>query len=1138
MATITFDPATDFIRLDESVGIQDDDTTTSLPLAFSARLGLLGASAFFPGDATRNAEVASKTFISVSSTGTITNVLFSDSAGDPLNGVDSGLDIVGGGDIYLYTDTANDNIVIGRVGGSTGDIAFAAYLQENTDGTVTLWMVTYTAIDHPDITDPDDTVSILQSVLFVGVEESLDFDLSTLASGQNNWNRFGDMDPSLPGDTFQIVLFADESGQTVNTSKGGGETTIGNSNQLMNGINPSKDGDGEGMIFTFVKNSADELLTGDLGDQSTIAYEDLHLSGGGSWSISQTQGGAPYAVATMEAYVTADDGDLTNPLSADTQVDITYIRIVNGDGQQIAEVTGSGTFTRTDGKKGTINGTITFDADGGVRIEGLLAKDEVFYETATDHNRLFLQNTGTDADNLPWDIGGFSLQDGGITTRDVGPQMLIDDAGPQFAGQNIPAVQEDALSDGIPDDASDTTIQTVNLNDYIAPGTDAPAVFALQNGTGPSLTSKGETVTYSVVGNVLTASATDGVTTWTVFTVTLAADGNLTFELKDQLDHTGAGDNETLTFSLMPFLSVTDAEGDPAQLVSAVTATVENDVPEDNDNTSSGLVQEDDLAEGNDEGDPPTDQVSGDLSNTVNTGADDPVTWAIDPTATAPAGLTSRGAAVSYSVNATKDVLTASAGGETVFTLTVNADGTWTFDLERQLDHSGINSDTETIRLDFSTAVIATDFDKDSTTLDAGSFYVDVENDIPTIGEVDNGFVDFAKGNSIDGDLNGDGSADTPNTYKFTGNFISDITIPGDVGEAIPGLSGSLVSDTEIVWSAGGTDYFQLLLNSDATYTFNVLEDPEPAILTFDFDGFPAGNQIYGVFGANEDGSSNQLLVAPDGLVLKVNGTLNNSQSTTLNSSLSDGSITALAVSNNSINPGEVLNFISVTGAPTNITVGETDFVAGNYKDGDTLSYTGTVERTGASFEVAQTTPNGSLVDMKVTAYDISDAAVAAGTADDGFLQDLSAGGSVVTIDTVTVYSGPPDAGGTVVAYFELTASGWQNADSPLDGPQDDDGGAVDSLAGMSVSTDSTGSVIITNIADDFVVEWTQTAGADLWALENVDGDGDGMDIGGFNFTEAQPTPDIKLTAEVQITDYDLDFATDVFEIVVDGTGI
>ena len=115
--------------------------------------------------------------------------------------------------------------------------------------------------------------------------------------------------------------------------------------------------------------------------------------------------------------------------------------------------------------------------------------------------------------------------------------------------------------------------------------------------------------------------------------------------------------------------------------------------------------------------------------------------------------LFSKGDPVTYEVSG--DTLTATAGGRTVFTLTVNTDGTWDFDLDDQLDHVDASGDTGTDLvfdpagpgtigggIDFTAIVTASieDVDGDivSDTLTdlgaaAGSFVIKVENDIPTL---------------------------------------------------------------------------------------------------------------------------------------------------------------------------------------------------------------------------------------------------------------------------------------------------------------------------------------------------------------------------------------------------------------------
>ena len=75
-----------------------------------------------------------------------------------------------------------------------------------------------------------------------------------------------------------------------------------------------------------------------------------------------------------------------------------------------------------------------------------------------------------------------------------------------------------------------------------------------------------------------------------------------------------------------------------------------------------------------------------------------------------------------------------------VFTLTVGADGSYTFTLIDQIDHPSLNDqdgdDSENLLangIDLSTFVVATDGDGDSVTLSAGSFTVQVLDDIPVV---------------------------------------------------------------------------------------------------------------------------------------------------------------------------------------------------------------------------------------------------------------------------------------------------------------------------------------------------------------------------------------------------------------------
>jgi hypothetical protein len=79
-----------------------------------------------------------------------------------------------GADILLFSDSEDNNIVLGMVG---DDIVFALYLDESDK---TLWLTQYEAIEHPDGNDPDDTVA-MGSVIFATIVDG-DGDTATAAA--------------------------------------------------------------------------------------------------------------------------------------------------------------------------------------------------------------------------------------------------------------------------------------------------------------------------------------------------------------------------------------------------------------------------------------------------------------------------------------------------------------------------------------------------------------------------------------------------------------------------------------------------------------------------------------------------------------------------------------------------------------------------------------------------------------------------------------------------------------------------------------------------------------------------------------------------------------------------------------------
>ena len=187
----------------------------------------------------------------------------------------------------------------------------------------------------------------------------------------------------------------------------------------------------------------------------------------------------------------------------------------------------------------------------------------------------------------------------------------------------------------------------------------------------------------------------------------------------------GGGSVNAIDFSSM--IVATDADGDevPGAASGSFTVAVQDDIPiqvtpptpvaatVEEDGMDAAVVAPEgingiDLSTGNKEvGDTNADDEAsgglGSLSGLFSVGADEPLTISLSTTTSGLPTLLSKGEAVTYSVTAgvSSDTLTATAGGRTVFTLVVNADGSWTFDLDDQLDHvdDGANDENTALQL-------------------------------------------------------------------------------------------------------------------------------------------------------------------------------------------------------------------------------------------------------------------------------------------------------------------------------------------------------------------------------------------------------------------------------------------------------
>jgi T1SS-143 domain-containing protein len=185
--------------------------------------------------------------------------------------------------------------------------------------------------------------------------------------------------------------------------------------------------------------------------------------------------------------------------------------------------------------------------------------------------------------------------------------------------------------------------------------------------------------------------------------------------------------------------------------------------------------------------------VAGSLTTLFHSGADAPLTFTLSTTTGGLPALFSHGDQLTYTVNG--NVLTASSSTNVVFTLTVNPNGSWTFDLIDQLDHvdNGLNDENFDLvgingssvpLIDFSSIIIATDSDGDrAPTLPAGSFTVQVQDDVPIIEGVETIYT--STGNPIfipdAGEGNGDGGGGASTIQSIIhvppGGSITDLNV-------------------------------------------------------------------------------------------------------------------------------------------------------------------------------------------------------------------------------------------------------------------------------------------------------------------------------------------------------------------------
>jgi len=499
-----------------------------------------------------------------------------------------------------------------------------------------------------------------------------------------------------------------------------------------------------------------------------------------------------------------------------------------------------------------------------------------------DHDPLLGADT---EDDIVFTVG-YTVMDADGDTASSFITATVDDDSPEPSTDTVATqyVQEDALGNESADPAandsdgsvgnldapgSDTDTAVFDLSGFVDEntGVDIPASVTYSiadigtSGVQSAYSSNGEEIWYFNQGGALVARAGDGGNAAGRVVYTLSLSGSTaTFDLDDQVDHSGAEDDDEYLYisdlGQYVLVSVTDFDNDTitTDFTGKIVVGVENDVPTLVTNAvATQYVQEDAL--GNESADPATDDtdasigildesgsdtdmVSFDLSNyvTSSAGADENATMNYNIAAIGAGGVqsayTSNGEEIWYFNQGGALVARAGDGGNDagriVYTLSLSG-STATFDLDDQVDHSGAEDDDENLAisdLGQYVEVSITDADDDTITTNfAGDISIMVENDIPVLNDyTEHAYIANEAGLSLTGVYDIDVGADEPMDVSLLRN-VTDENL-----------------DSHALWDTKGAsgDYFFVKtdLNSGGDSVYYVVDstNPDKLIATTDKD--------------------------------------------------------------------------------------------------------------------------------------------------------------------------------------------------------------------------------------------------------------------------------------------------------------
>lgn len=1118
------------VTLDETAGLQtslsassgeDNNDQDVLPSSLaSSFLARVNAYSLTPIGAAQSAS----NFISLTTTDIVVGMSFVNGSGGTIPVLGSGPGIVtdlsalDGGTISLFSDPELGSRLVWGVD-SLGQKVFAIYLDPAAGFTsASVQMVQFEALDNPLSDNPDDALD-LDDFLGVSVSTTQSFSFAGLPSGQNLFGMVGDSDRASGLVVFGVDAkfnagtgLMQQGSDTINTSQGGGATTIGVDNQMFDA--------GDAAYFTFVKNpganfTGTSLDANEADDADNVQFGSLNEGTSAFLLVSQTQGNDAVSLK-LTAYNLAGTptGKALFTAAHDTVATITSIEVRDSSGKLLGSADG-----------------VSVNLATGV-VSGLKSGYKISWTTSSPFDQVRVDGvTGK------FDIGGFGLNQSLNTSTDIGAYVRFEDDGPAVSlalKSDAQVLVDESLGENGTENESDSLGQVTVLGadlfttteDY---GVDGPgstaSVYSLELSSPGIDSGLVDTIDQSGVSLVMDGADVIGTNSKGEIVLRISIDstsGDVTLTQYRALVHSDETDSDEpdsplsiAANAVAAVRTVTDGDDDSASDSADLGPALkfEDDGPQATLSLASGaeirVDESDDENTGEDEsfglgrvtvaGSFLFDE--GGASGQDGPGASGSgysLTLASDGISSGLVDVET-GSGVTLHMDGA-DVVGRDGEGHEVLRISIDAEsGDVTVTLERALEHTNAGESDESLSpLSIANnAVYAVytlvdgDGDQDSASADLGPA-IKFEDDGPTLGPISDAVVDFAKDASVTKSLGGNVGED-PNgsPYTLTG-FTESITVNGVE------LHGVLASDAQSVTyyadsndddtygSTGDTAYYRLSLDQQGAgnYTFDVLVDPPVSTQSFSFNGLPSGQNLFGMVAGSSGGSG--LIVYAAGAKYDSAGMMQQGSST-INTSQGGGN-TTIGVNNQMFDKGEGAFFTFVKNPVPNFT--GTSLDANEADDADNMKFGSLLETKTGFLTISQT--QGNLPNnLTITAYDVA-------------VDDSPQGQALVTADKVAVAI-------TDVRVFDSA------------------GNAV--TVGVSISE---GVATLTGLRAGYRVEWDTTANHDQVLVQATNGK---FDIGGFGTVEGVDTPDQLLHFTAKVTDGDGDYATDEWYVGVDGTG-